>query len=320
EDEAIRGLRQHLEHSTAPNEWDSFLLHAVSIEPASWMPRFRRAMQRAELLAMAGMTTVGELFSVHQGIRTGCNPAFVLSSRDVEDLPGKERRYFRPIASNSTIHDGVVSRNEYVFYPYGRDGLLLATEKELTKAVPTYYEGYLKRNKDKLCNRSSLRERKWWELSEPRPSWQHVPQPKIASTYFGDRGSFAFDDDGSFVVLQGYGWLWKGFSIDDESESAAEDGLEFSETLLPWAYLCLLNSAIFEDLLESSCPRVQGGQFNLSARFVNRVYLPDLSNDLQVTGDLVEELAQFGRRIHAGEMPDVDQIDEVVARAYGLPK
>ena len=317
EDEAIRGLRQHLEYSTAPREWDSFLLHPVSITSASWMPRFRRAMQRAELLAMAGMTTVKDLFSVHQGILTGCNPAFVLSSKDLESLPGKEKTYFRPIASNSTIHDGVVSPDEYVFYPYDASGPTITTEEKLVKKLPRYSERWLKPSRDKLTSRKHVQFDKWWLLDRPR-AWQMVGEPKLVSTYFGDRGSFAFDDDGSFVVLQGYGWLWKGFSINDGSESAAEDGLEFSETLLPWAYLCLLNSGIFEDLLESSCPRVQGGQFNLSARFANRVYLPDLSNDLQVTGDLVEELAQFGRRIHAGEMPDVDRIDQVAARAYGL--
>ena len=95
--------------------------------------------------------------------------------------------------------------------------------------------------------------------------------------------------------------------------------MRFAESLLPWAYLCVLNSGVFEDFLEGSCPRVQGGQFDLSTRFVNRLYLPDLSNDLQVAGNVVEELAHFGRRIHAGDMPELGQIDEMVARAYGLP-
>ena len=319
EDEAIRGLRQHLEYSTAPREWDSFLLHPVSITSASWMPRFRRAMQRAELLAMAGMTTVKDLFSVHQGIRTGYNPAFVLSSKDLESLPGKEKTYFRPIASNSTIRDGVVSPDEYVFYPYDASGETIVLEKDLVKKVPRYYGQWLEPNREQLASRKKIKPGRWWLLQWPR-SWQMSKRPKLVSTYFGDRGSFAFDDDGSFVVLQGHGWLWKESPIEDTEELAEEDVIDFVDTPLPWAYLCLLNSGIFEDLLESSCPRVQGGQFDLSPRFVNRLYLPDLSNDLQITGDLVEELAQFGRQIHAGEMPDVDRIDQVVARAYGLPK
>ena len=315
EDEAIRGLRQGVERATPANEWDAFSLQRSSIESASWMPRFRRAMQRTELLSAAGMTKVKDLFSVYQGILTGCNAAFVLSSRQLQSLPKRERAFFRPIASNSTIHDGVVSADEYVFYPYDASRPTITTEEELLKKARRYSERWLEPNRDKLASRRHVQFAQWWLLDRPR-SWQMVDEPKLVSTYFGDRGSFAFDEEGSFVVLQGYAWLWR----QDRADSADEDRIEFSETLLPWAYLCVLNSSIFEDLLESSCPRVQGGQFNLSARFVNRVYLPDLSNDLQVTGDLVGELAGLGRRIHAGEMPHLDRIDEAVARAYALPQ
>ena len=122
--------------------------------------------------------------------------------------------------------------------------------------------------------------------------------------------------DGSFVVVQGYGWLWKGIA---GGSTAHAPRPKFADTPLPWAYLCLLNSGVFESLLEGTCPRVQGGQFNLSSRFINRVYLPDLSNDLQITADLVEELARLGRQIHAGQMPEVTEIDEAATRAYGLP-
>ena len=145
--------------------------------------------------------------------------------------------------------------------------------------------------------------------------------PKLTSTYFGDRGSFAYDTHGDFVVLQGYAWIWsKNNSYDEVLDEADGELLAFDDTLLPWAYLTVLNSRVFEDLLESSCPRVQGGQFNLSTRFVNRVDLPDLSDDHQITADLVEELALLGKEIHAGKMPDIGKIDRVAMRAYGLPE
>ena len=316
EDEAIRGLRRNIDVPKSPETWDAFSIQRPSIDSASWMPRFRQAMRRVESLLEAGMTTVEDLFSVHQGIRTGQNQAFVLSLQEFESLPKKERPYFRPIASNSTIHDGVITTGEHVFYPYRQRRLAITSETQLRRSVPTYFAQYLEPNRENLISRSSLRDRQWWELSEPRLAWQRVGDAKIVSTYFGDHGSFAFDNDGSFVVLQGYAWLWKRASIDAAADLAEED---FWETLLPWAYLCLLNSSVFEDLLESSCPRVQGGQFDLSARFVNHVHLPDLSNDLRVTGDLLRELAQIGRRIHAGDMPERGQIDELAARAYGLP-
>jgi methylase of polypeptide subunit release factors len=322
EDEAVRGLRRKTEQGESSGDWDAFFIQRSAIGSASWMPRFRQAMRLAEVLSDIGMATVGDLFSVHQGIRTGFKQAFVLSLDKLESLPKKERRYFRPVASNSTIHDGRISRDEFVFYPYGQEGLLLSSETEVRAILPKYFADYLEPQKEKLRGRSSLRDRQWWELSEPRLSWQGVGQSKIVSTYFGDRGSFAFDTDGSAAVLQGFGWLWRKAGDDEGAAEAheSEEAIGFSETLLPWAYLCLLNSGVFENLLESSCPRVQGGQFDLSPRFVNRIFLPNLSNDLVVTGDLVRELAQLGRRIHAGDMPDFSEINKPTARAYGLPE
>jgi hypothetical protein len=113
------------------------------------------------------------------------------------------------------------------------------------------------------------------------------------------------------VVLQGYAWLWKRKRLPGTPA--------FDQSSLPWAYLAILNSPFFEALLEGACPRVQGGQFNLSTRFVSRIFLPDLADTLRYTGALVERLARLGRRIHAGHMPELDAIDEEARQAYGVP-
>ncbi len=91
EDEAVRGLRQNMERSKPSDNWDAFFIQQSSIGPSSWMPRFRRAMHRVEILSNVGMTTVGDLFDVHQGTLTGQNRAFVLSLRELESLPKRER-------------------------------------------------------------------------------------------------------------------------------------------------------------------------------------------------------------------------------------
>ncbi len=311
EDEAIRGLRQDADRSSSPAEWDVFHIDSAVVTSASWMPRFREVMRRIEILAERGLTTVGDLFTVHQGTLTGYNKAFVLSVEEIDSLPKKERALFRPIASNSTIHDGRVQPTEFVFYPYDGSGEpLLNSQEDLRKQVPRYATGWLFPHQAKLKERQKIGQNKWWLLTRPR-SWQFGQQPKLVSTYFGDRGSFAFDADGAFVVLQGYGWLWK--------KKKTKSAPHFMHSPLPWAYLALLNSGVFENLLEGACPRVQGGQFNLSTRFVNRIFLPDLSDDMQVTGQVVEELARIGREIHAGKRPAVEKIDKIVAQAYGLP-
>ena len=49
---------------------------------------------------------------------------------------------------------------------------------------------------------------------------------RITSSYFGDRGRFAFDENGDCLVLQGYGWIWKSPLL---SESTGRGGGKRSE-------------------------------------------------------------------------------------------
>ena len=120
--------------------------------------------------------------------------------------------------------------------------------------------------------------------------------PRLVTTYFGRRGSFAFDAKGEYVVLQGYGWGWKGYDDDQDNPEVAP----FERSPLPWAYLALLNSDVFEVFTEYFCPRVRGGQFNLSDRFIARAFLPDLSDETYQMDDTVTALAEIGRKIHDG--------------------
>ncbi|MBI2841930.1 MAG: hypothetical protein HYX78_00865 [Armatimonadetes bacterium] len=126
-------------------------------------------------------------------------------------------------------------------------------------------------------------------------------------------GSFAYDRLGEFVVVQGYAWFWKGECNEYGKEEEEFFGSDFS-----LAYLAILNSPSFEAMLACFCPRVRGGQFDLSPRFVNRVFLPDLSDDLRVSSDTVQRLTQLGHRIHEGDMPAFEALDKIVAEVYGF--
>jgi hypothetical protein len=141
------------------------------------------------------------------------------------------------------------------------------------------------------------------------------------TAYFGE-GSFSYDADGRFVVVQGYGWLWKEDQRKEATDNYEEDQ-EFAISLydsgLPWAYVAILNSSIFEVLLSAFCPRVQGGQFNLSDRFVKRIYVPDLSDENAAVADDVKELESFGRALIMDQPVDLERVDLAVARIYGVP-
>jgi hypothetical protein len=65
---------------------------------------------------------------------------------------------------------------------------------------------------------------------------------------------------------------------------------------------------------------VQGGQYDLSLRYVNQIPIPDLISEGAVSSDIVSSLRQAGERILEGKGIDrSSRLDRCVAEAYGLP-
>jgi predicted RNA methylase len=311
EDQAIRQLRRDPTgaEGDSPN-WSVFEADVSEFRPASWLPRSRESAKRMRALTDSGHPKVEDLFRVRRGICTGHNKAFVHRRHELEQLglSPSEMRWFRPAAGNATIRSGRLLDLLRIFYPYtGTGECAFAEESQLMAEVPNYYEKVLLRYKGPLEERRSLRGRHWWELIEPRRTWQPSLCPKIVSTYFGQRGSFAFDDQGRFAVTQGFGWLWRNGQAGG-----------FASSPLPWAYLAVLNSGIFQSVLAHYCPTVRGGQYDLSVRFVRNVPLPDLTDATKVTGRAVSELAEYGRKITTGRFPPLGALDRAVSRVYGL--
>jgi adenine-specific DNA-methyltransferase len=314
EDAAIRGLRL-ARRSPSPvrgSGWEVTEAGRASSARPNWMPHWHRQQELVERLLERGLPAVLDLFDVHQGARTGRNEAFRLSDDDLRSLPARERRFFRPAATNSTIQSGRLDPDVWVFFPYGAEGPLLRTEEHLQEAVPQYFSRWLAPHADALRRRSRASERTWWLLTHER-AWQWQPLPKLVSKYFGQSGGFAYDGTGRCVVLQGFAWLWRG-----EGRGANERAMSFAASPLPWAYVALLNSAPFEFLLSTFCPTVQGGQFDLSPRYLRLVPLPDLSDPLGHTGDAIRALARLGRAMQAGDFPPQRALAEPAQLAYGL--
>ena len=278
----------------------------------SWSPRSGSTVRLIASLRDAKISTVGELFDVKQGTITGFNEAFILSEQQYSALPKREQVYFRPLAGNSTIRQGRLKASEYIFYPYRSNGLIINDEEVLKTKVKRYYENYLLPHRKALMARAHATQ--WWALTWPR-SWQQIHAPKLVSTYFGDRGSFAYDEVGEYIVGQGYGWLWrKSVPVATENDIA----VSFYESRLPLAYLALLNGPVFERVLDCFCPRMQGGQFNLSTRFVERVFLPDLTDEGQYRGSFVSELARVGSDIQKGKNVDEGILFNLSMIAYKI--
>lgn len=317
EDECLRALRLGVETTAnAAEGWEIYSAPQQSISPANWMPRSQGDLEILEGLRSGLLARVGDVFNVRQGIRAG-HACFTIGREEFESLSSREREFFRPAATNATIREGRIFPGTWIFYPYGKIGATIHDETELRSKVPTFFERKLKPLKSTLQKRLRTDPARWWLLAQER-TWQHEWMAKLVSTYFGGRGRFACDKTGEFAVVQGQGWLWRKPYADSDMQGEAPNRWFFT-TELPFAYLAILNSAVFDRLLALFCPRVQGGQFDLSNRFVDKVPVPDLSNAESTDADTCAALVDMGRRIHAGREVELDHLENLVARTYRIP-
>ena len=314
EDRALRELRR-LEPFHTTSTADVFVSSEVShkaITPVSWMPRTFRHGALLKTLTESH-PKVGDLFDVRQGALTGLNKAFVLSEQQYDLLGDSEKVYFKVAASTPTIRKGCILHSQYVFFPYSQCGLVIEAEDDLKGKLPRFYRELLSHKTD-LAARAGFAD-KWWELTRPRNLDKQF-SPKIVTAYFGGCGSFAFDNLGESVSTHGYLWIWN----ENDAPPASEDDepIAFTDTDAPWAYLALLNSPEFEFLLSCFCSRVQGGQHNLSKRYVSEIPLPDFVHG-PVSPEVLLGLANQGRMLHAGKEPDESRSRSLVSRAFGVP-
>lgn len=300
-DQVLRALRRH-EMPQVPlclEDHSNFSIYSVPslMSAKDWAPRpYTSAML---ISAMSDSLVVGDRFSVQQGTITGLNAAFLIDDADYQALPINEQQFFRPAVVNETIRNGQIIAGRWVFYPYGEGIPGITSEADLKKKLPVYFKSKLNQYKDALIQRARITESNWWRLSEHR-SWQIAPRPKIISTYFGLAGSFALDQVGDLVVVQGYGWQPK-------REGLTEQHLA--------AIVATLNAPITNTLLAGVSNNLSGGQWNLSKRFVERMPLIDAQ---RLPESLIEPLSHIGEQMGKGESWDMVALDHLTRKALGL--
>jgi adenine-specific DNA-methyltransferase len=286
-----------------------------------WRPRPNRLGDVLEQSNKAFATTVRDIFHVREGVRAGLRKAFIISGEIYEHLPVQERRFFKPIAENKNIRKGRIGPHDFIFYPDAKELQELSTEDDVKRLLPSYYERYLEPSKKDLLARKSLRGRDWWVLNRSR-TYFRTPAPKIVSSFFGNAGTFALDLDGSYVVVQGFAWFLQA-PIRESIDGFPEQTRGSIQERILFAYLAILNSALFSLLLAEFCPHVAGGQFNLSKRFIDHIPVPNLVDDAQQSvslGSVVWSLATEGELIHSGagsHRPGL--LNELVAQVYRVP-
>ena len=305
-EDALRALRRTNAVARPTESSEDYNIYAENttelLERDVWVPLSRESIGRLYRLTRnmqdGWLCPVKILFDVKQGARTGLNRVFVLPQQEYENLPKREREYFRPSIDNDAINFGKLEVVNYMFYPYPAEEKGFADEDELAQRMPTYYQRWLLPNKNMLQNRSHIDGEKWWLLTRPRP-WQFGDIYKLVSTEFGKAGSYSIDYKGNFVVERGMCWLPNDREMDIREM---------------YFYLAILNSDYFNKLLMIYSKQLAGGVFNLEAKHVNEIPLPVYWNVSESERDM---LSRYGRSIVFGTRYDENQYNDLVRRVYG---
>jgi hypothetical protein len=320
--EALRWLRKSAplppSQPIVESGWSIFPVPPTALRnKATWRLSSPATERVLRLLVEAQLPTVGDLFHVRQGVLTGLNKAFLLDRTAYESLPNRERKYFRLATMTDSIQSGIVTKRYYVFYPHDSARPLFEDESELRKAVPRYFHLYLEPHKKQLSERAALTRADrtdWWGLNWPR-SWGTDRHGRIITKFFGAEGAFVADVEAEYLPVMGHAWFLKnniGGDVDEEAVPLAE---------LLSAYATLLNSEPFARLLAIYSPHVAGGQFDLSARHVDPIPLPNLGELSQnpALGRAISELANAGRRPNPSDPIWRATVTSAVLAVYGTP-
>lgn len=320
--DALRALRRASNVVGEMGDRDAWRLFHLPRSTFNGRPTWRLVapgVQRAlEMIADSGATTIGALFDVKQGVRTGNNDAFIIEEAALRGLPPGERKFFRQALMGDSIRDGKIVSEHWVFYPHGvRAGREIESEAALQKQLKVFASQYLFPHRQELQSRAQIRRSEkgnWWELTRARTTWALETRPRLVSKYFGGPGGFALDLSAKLVVVQGFAWLLK---VDRKLAQLAHDGPATYDVLA--AYAALFNSRAFSALLAHYSPHVAGGQFDLSPRYTNSVPIPDLIELMrhEHTGKLVWTLAACGREIRLDDPSWVNLVEDTTCALYG---
>lgn len=308
---ALRRLRQWPGGDTA---YDGFSIYKrrLGVGDQNWVPRPVRSIELFE--QYASLPRVSELFAVEQGVRTGDVSVFQLNDAEYNSLPASERRYFRPAIVNASIVNGQIADIAYVFYPYGSRSI--ESEDELERKLKRYYKSKLLPSRPSLKRRNRVERDRWWVLAEPREEAVLAKKPKLVTTYFGEPGSVSYDSSGERVVVQGFGWTPREVSYVLDDNTAC-------------AYVALMNTDAFFEVVAARSKRVAGGQYNLSLHFIKDIPLPNLFPPVvvgegrathiasrSVPGDIVVALTQIGGAMIRGVPFDAADAEQYARAAY----
>ena len=265
--EALRSLRKIEASGFVEIDTDKYSIYSPHMYPdmqGSWKIISRKSSQFKENLTNAmlhgRLVNLQSVFTVRQGIRTGSNDLFIISTDDYNRLSDREKAYYRCSVDNDAISYSRLEARNYVWFPYNSSGIAITSEEQLRDECPVSYNRFII-HKDELANRaSSSNKEQWWALSRYR-EWLLKRECRLVSTEFGTSKSFSIDIKGNYAIERGYAWIpKKEFKLSDY-----------------YFYLALFSSSIFEELLSIYARELAGGGwYDFAAKYTNHIPIPNV--------------------------------------------
>ena len=240
------------------------------------------------------LSTVNSIFYVRQGLITGKQNIFEISESQYKQLPRTEQKYFRPVITSKSISQGKVEINQYIWYPYDKNGLNLKTEEEALNI--SWVHNYLSNFKEILSKRKS--KVNWWEILVPR-SWQYAETPSpLVSGRFGSSRSFGLHF-GKFVIEDGNSFIFRTKKNNDNDY---------------YFYLSCFSSDTFDKLLSIYAKHLLAG-YDMGSSQISQIPIPALNDDVRET-ELYKKMVNLGIELAGGNTLVLDIINDCVKSYY----
>lgn len=304
--ESLRSLRKmDYSNSSTVNEkyYSIFQPATFPIIPESWKPI---SLKENELLKTIErfiierkLVRIQDIFNVQQGIRTGNNNIFKISTSQYQQLGSNEQKFFKPAIDNDSIKNGMIIPKNYLWFPYNSQNneSLIVNEDELKENVPEFYAKYLLPAKNLLKNRKK-KVPYWWSLSDRAP--RLIPFKKsIVSTEFGKSDSFAINNERDYAIERGYAWYSKKELSDQDR----------------YFYLSILSSPLFDKLLSIYSRQLLSG-WDLGKKFTKEIPIPNVHSLEANNSEAYTKLVEIGEAISVGNTFVKTVIDDILMKYF----
>ncbi|MCB2289024.1 N-6 DNA methylase [Clostridium sp. CS001] len=229
------------------NEFNKFFVNKNLLDNKGWILRDEKERNIISKIKERSFTQLSSICNSYQGIITGCDKAFVVSS-DIIERENIEQNIIRPWIKSSYIEQNEVLRKDsYIIYSN-----LINNPQEYPSAI-----AYIEQNKEKLLKRRECEKgiRQWYELQWGR-NQDIFEGEKIIFPFKASSNRFAFDK-GSYFSADVYALILK-------------EDVPFNYDFL----LYLLNSKIYEFYFKTFAKKLGEDAYEYYPNNLMKLYIP----------------------------------------------